>query len=368
VTRPCLGAITLDQRGGGIALVSRLLWRVFQDQWPGDSTLVTLLDDSRPLASLHSSTLTRIRFGMRMAALQASRRCDWTMYSHVSLAKVQTQLPPMTRRPYAVFLHGIEVWRALSATEKRILRGARLRVANSAFTARRVESLHPEVGAIHVCPLAILQPAEAPVRRSIAAPLGPRAVIVVARMSAGERYKGHDELLECWPDVLQRVPDAQLVFVGEGDDAERLGSKASALGIASSVMLTGYVSEAELHGFYETAAVFAMPSRSEGFGLVYLEAMSHRLPCIGALDDAAGEVIVDGETGFLVHQADRGALTDRIVRLLCDGTLRRSMGERGHGRLQAQFTYERFAARLRCVIATVPGVPAAWEREAAHRA
>ena len=368
MTRPCLAAITLDQRGGGIALVSRLLWRVFRDQWPGDSTLVTLLDGSRPLQSLHSSTLTRIQFGMRMAAVQATGRCDWTMYSHFSLAKAQTQLPPMMRRPYAVFIHGIEVWRALSATEKRILREARLRVANSAFTARRVESLHADVGAIHVCPLAILHDPAVPAVRPVAARLGPHAVIVVARMATGERYKGHDQLLECWPGVLQRVPDAQLVFVGEGDDVDRLRSKAAALGIASSVVLTGYVSEAELHGFYDAAAVFAMPSRSEGFGLVYLEAMSHRLPCVGALDDAAGEVITDGETGFLVHQADRGALTDRLVRLLLDDALRQSMGVRGHQRLHAHFTYERFAARLRSLIAPVPGVATAWESGAAHRA
>ena len=367
MSRPCLAAITLDQRGGGIALVSRLLWRVFQEQWPGDSTLVTLLNDAHPLTSLHSSTLTRVQFGMRMASVQATGRCDWIMYSHLSLAKVQAQLPAAARRPYAVFIHGIEVWRDLSAAEKAILRGASLRVANSAFTARRVEGLHADVGAIHICPLAIL-PREGKGRHPQPVPvgIGPRAVIVVARMSAGERYKGHDQLLECWPDVVTRVPDAQLVFVGEGDDVERLRDKAASLGIASAVVLTGYVSEAELHGFYGAAAAFAMPSRSEGFGLVYLEAMSHQLPCIGALDDASGEVIVDGDTGFLVQQADRQALTDRVVRLLSDTALRRSMGARGYHRLHEHFTYERFATRLRSLIDPAAGVSAAWQPGAAH--
>ena len=51
--------------------------------------------------------------------------------------------------------------------------------------------------------------------------------------------------------------------------------------------------------------IFAMPSRNEGFGLVYIEAMSHGVPCIASTEDAAGEVIDDGRTGFLVVPDDR---------------------------------------------------------------
>jgi glycosyltransferase involved in cell wall biosynthesis len=89
-----------------------------------------------------------------------------------------------------------------------------------------------------------------------------------------------------------------------------------------------------------------MPSRREGFGLVYLEAMAHGLPCIGSTHDAAGELIQDGISGFLVDQSDIGLLAERIALLLTDERRRRQMGDRGARRVAEHFTYERFAARL----------------------
>jgi glycosyltransferase involved in cell wall biosynthesis len=82
------------------------------------------------------------------------------------------------------------------------------------------------------------------------------------------------------------------------------------------------VSEATLHALYQRAAAYAMPASAEGFGLVYLEAMSHRLPVIASTADAAREIVVDGETGFLIAPDDRAALANRVVTLLTDESLR----------------------------------------------
>ena len=346
-TAPCLAAITLNANGGGVAAVSRLMWRVFEDRWPGNSCLITLLDDRAAAMSLKSSTATRLRFGAQMARVQSGQQCGWIMYGHFSVAKVQAFVPAGLQRPYAVFIHGVEIWRALSDSEKRVLRGASLRVANSKFTAARVREMHPDIGDVVACPLTI-----PPVPQSGTSPstrqfdLGRRSVLVVARLAANERYKGHDQLLEAWPLIAKQVPDARLVFAGKGDDAARLEAKARDLGLGNAVLFTGFVSDHELHQLYREAAVFAMPSRNEGFGLVYLEAMTRGLPCIGALDDAAGEIILDGTTGFLVRQSDRTALADRVVTLLTDEPLRTAMGGRGRQRALQEFGYERFASNL----------------------
>jgi len=348
MNRPCLAAITLDQMGGGVAAVSRLLWRVFQDRWAGDARLVTLLNGHGSLRTLDSSTATRVRFGAQVATLQISQQVDWVLYAHLSVARVQTFVPPPMRRPYAVFVHGIEAWRPLPPATTAVLQGAALRVANSTFTATRVASMHPGIGPIMPCPLALApeQIARAAATHVNPPDIGKRAVIVVARMSSGERYKGHDELLDVWSGVTSVVPDARLVFVGDGDDVGRLREKAAALGVSASVTFTGFASEPDLIGFYRSAAVFAMPSRSEGFGLVYLEAMAHGLPCVAASNDAAGEVVEDGQTGFLIRQDDRAALTDRLIRLLTDEPLRRQMGGAGVRRVQERFSYERFARTM----------------------
>ena len=83
---------------------------------------------------------------------------------------------------------------------------------------------------------------------------------------------------------------------------------------ANAVVFTGYVERATLSAMYDDAAVFAMPSRGEGFGLVYLEAMAHRRACIGSVHDAAGDEIVEGVTGYLVDQRDTAMLAEQSWR------------------------------------------------------
>jgi phosphatidylinositol alpha-1,6-mannosyltransferase len=286
-------------------------------------------------------------------------QCPWVFYTHLAVARVQQFVPPPVRRPYAIFLHGIEAWRNLPAGMRRVLDGAALRVANSQFTARRVAEAHPGVGPIVVCPLA-LPPESHRVTEATSidlAGIGQHAVILVARMLTAEHYKGHDEVLESWPAVVARVPDAQLVFVGTGDDSDRLRAKAASLGIAGSVVLTGFVSTERLRALYQHAAMCAMPSRGEGFGLVYLEAMSYGLPCIGSMHDAAGEIIDDGVSGLLVDQTDTSSLADAIVHLLQDDGLRRAMGEAGRRRLEREFSYEQFSRRLLSHIEQTLGDP-----------
>jgi phosphatidylinositol alpha-1,6-mannosyltransferase len=360
VTRPCLAAITLDREGGGVATVSRLFRQAFRDRWGEGSSLVTLVDDGKATTSLEASTFARIRFGTRLASRQILGQCPWVFYTHLSVARVQGFVPPPVRQPYGVFLHGVEAWQRLAASQRRVLTGAALRIANSAFTARRVAEAHPRIGPIAHCPLALPPrdrdagdtPADLP-------PMGTHAVVLVARMLASEHYKGHDELLDAWTGVRARVPDARLVFVGDGDDVPRLKGRSAALGIGDSVIFTGFVSESQLHAVYERAAVFAMPSRGEGFGMVYIEAMSHRLPCIGSIHDAAPEIIEDGVTGFLIEQSDIAALTDRIVRLLTDEARRAEMGENGLRRVERRFSYSQFAQTAMSLVESSLGAPAA---------
>ncbi|HYN10672.1 MAG TPA: glycosyltransferase family 4 protein [Vicinamibacterales bacterium] len=348
MTRPCLAAITLDPKGGGVAVVSRLLWRVFSDRWGDQTRLFTLLEDTGLLESLDSSTATRVRFGTALAGGQAFGQCRWVFYSHLSVARVQSFVPAPFRRPYGVFLHGIEAWQPLAPPQRRVLQGAALRVANSHFTADRVLEANPDAGPILVCPLTV-EPEETPhgaTIRDARVPPGTPTVLIVARMLSAERYKGHDALLEAWPVVKAHLPGARLVCVGDGDDAPRLQQKAHELGLGGETLFTGFVSTHDLQDWYANASVFAMPSRGEGFGLVYLEAMSHGLPCIGSVHDAAGEIIDDGVTGHLVNQSDPRELGAVLLGLLTNQERRREMGAAGLHRFQRDFSYEAFSRRV----------------------
>ncbi len=170
-------------------------------------------------------------------------------------------------------------------------------------------------------------------------------------MSSSERYKGHDELLECWSAVLAELPSAQLVIAGQGDDLTRLRSKAESLGIASSVLFLGFVTDGTLAALRERAALFALPSRGEGFGLVYLEAMRAGLACIGGASNAASDVIAHEETGLLVNPQNGRALSSAIVALLRAPERRAAYGAAGKRRFEREFTFERYCERLAPILA-----------------
>ena len=116
--------------------------------------------------------------------------------------------------------------------------------------------------------------------------------------------------------------------------------------MAEAVRFLGRVSDEELSRRYRRAAVFAMPSRQEGFGLVYAEALWHGCPVLGSTTDAASEVIRDGETGVLVPYAEPEATASALAKLLRDPERRQRMGETGKRDARARFGYERFREDL----------------------
>lgn len=350
--RPGLAAITFSPHGGGIAAVSRLVDRVLREHCGAVTRFTLASDESR----FETGFFERAAFGAAIAAAQLTGRCRWMFYTHLNLARVHRLVP--ARRPYVVFLHDVEAWTPLNRPMRDVLASAHLRIANSYYTARRVESANPAAGPVVACPLT-LEPGALDERSGPVGGPPSRDVVIVGRMVGSERYKGHDQLLEAWPLVRAACPDARLICVGEGDDVPRLQEKARECGVADAVVFTGFVDDEQKRAIYSRAALLAMPSRREGFGLVYLEAMAAGLPCVASPHDAAAEVVVDGTTGFLVAQDDRDGLASAIVRLLVDEELRRRMGAAGRARVEREFSYERFSGRLIDLLAgVVPAVAA----------
>lgn len=335
--RRVLAAPILGERGGGIGQVSDLLWSTMQDTWPGRVDLVTLLRNGH----LRPHATDKVRFGVELTGRHLPTPPSWVLFSHLGLARAEGYLPAAMQAPYAVFLHGIEAWKPLGARERDAVRRAALRVANSHFTAREASTANPDIGEIVVCPLALPKGAREPAP-GLSGCSDDLTVLVVGRLAATERYKGHEQLIRAWPHVLARVPSARLVIVGDGDDAPRLTRLAAETNAAGTVRFAGFLTRPELEAEYGRAAMFALPSRREGFGLVYLEAMAHGLACLGSVHDAASEVIDSGQTGVLVDPDDLGSLGRTMADLLESPARRRELGEAGRRRVNTVFRYERF--------------------------
>ncbi len=268
---------------------------------------------------------------------------------HLGPARTLGHLPRRLLPRYTVQLHGIEVWRDLSWDRRRTLANASLLVANSQYTASRLVDYLQAPLDVRVVLLGV-EPARLVGRshtRTLDA-VGEGYVLIVGRVAGHERYKGHDELLEAWPELLRRRPGARLVVAGSGSDLPRLRAKAAELGLDEAVLFTGQVDPATLTELYRRAAVFAMPSLLEGFGLVFVEAMAAGKPCIACAGTAPAEIVVDGETGLLVSASH--ALVDALAALLGGPERARAMGAAGRRRYEAEFTAEAHERRLEPVL------------------
>ena len=336
--------ITREPGHGGIARVSSLLWSVIESRYRGACEQLTLMQDCTGV-----TCKDRLRFTRDVMTRQLFSRCNEMFFDHLGIARLQAIVPRFARRPYGIFLHGIEAWEPLEGSRLKVVRDATLRVANSRYTATRVAAANPEIGSIEVCHLALesrigREPSNVGV--SFLKQIRPDSVLIVGRMSSTERYKGHEQLIQAWPRVQRAIPDAQLIVIGTGDDAPRLQQLTENQGVSRGVLFTGPVTDDVLQAIYDRVALFAMPSRGEGFGIVYLEAMRHGLPCIASTNDAAQEIVLDNETGYLVDQQDIEGIATRVVKLLADPPLRRRLGYNGLQRLEADFSFEAFSSRI----------------------
>jgi phosphatidyl-myo-inositol dimannoside synthase len=172
-----------------------------------------------------------------------------------------------------------------------------------------------------------------------------RFALIVGRLVGESRYKGHDELLELWPKVLDQFPDFNLVIAGDGPYRTYLQEKAAAMGLQDAVHFTGLVSDEELHRLYRDCEFFVMPSTGEGFGLVYLEAMRARKACIGA-PGAAASVIEDGRTGIIADPRCKDELLGALLALVGQPLRTLQMGNAGYERFVSHFTADRFGKTL----------------------
>jgi glycosyltransferase involved in cell wall biosynthesis len=157
--------------------------------------------------------------------------------------------------------------------------------------------------------------------------------------------KGQDVLLRAAPQILQRIPNAVFLIVGDVykknvKARERLEHLADHLGIRERVVFTGF--REDIRAVMELLDVFVLPARlPEGFGIVQIEAMFQSKPVVATNIGGSLDAVVPGETGFLVPPDDPSALAARIVELLENPALRETMGRKGRQRVLDRFTIER---------------------------
>jgi phosphatidyl-myo-inositol dimannoside synthase len=144
-----------------------------------------------------------------------------------------------------------------------------------------------------------------------------------------------------------------LVLVGDGDDRLRLEQLARDVQVDGHARFLSAVTSEQLAACYANCDVFALPSRGEGFGMVFLEAMAYGKPVIGGAYAGIPDIIEDGKTGLLVPHGNVDRLAQAIEFILADYGRAAVMGSRGRQRVVSAFSFARFKANLEGVLGDV---------------
>jgi glycosyltransferase involved in cell wall biosynthesis len=180
------------------------------------------------------------------------------------------------------------------------------------------------------------------------------------------RWKGHHDLVAAVARLCVELPEVRLLIVGEDDPRanpgggsyrEELVRNIRELGIERNVIFTGF--RTDVPRLMASSDVFCQPSAEEPFGMVYLEAMAMGRPVVAYASGGASEVVMDGETGFVVERGDIAALSSALLRLLRNPRLRRQFGDAGRRRVETAFRPEQSAATMLEVYRALsgPGLP-----------
>jgi len=158
------------------------------------------------------------------------------------------------------------------------------------------------------------------IREEAGIPAGAFVYLTVGRLSP---QKGQPVLLRAFKEVAAAIPDAYLVFVGEGPQATAHETLATELGIRDRVCFLG--SRDDVGACLEMADAFVFPSLFEGMGSAPIEAMFKGLPCIATRIEPILELIADDETGLLVAPGSEAELASAMMKLYRDPDLRRRL-------------------------------------------
>ncbi|MFD2161014.1 glycosyltransferase family 4 protein [Paradesertivirga mongoliensis] len=319
---------------GGIEKVCRVLTRALYDL--SEKSLIepkafSMYDkssdrDAKYILRTQFKGFNGSRILYSLAAIREGIRSDTVILSHINLlflALVIKRLSAKTR--VILFVHGIEVWRDLKSWKADFLRKDCDEIwAVSDYTSKEIQKRHSipsqRIKVIHNCldpfleiPVDFNKPADLIRRYNLN--IKDKVLFTLTRLTSSELYKGYDQVIAIIPRLLTLYPTLKYLIAGKADTEER--SRLSKLikdrGLERHVVLLGFVPEEELSEHFLLSDVFVMPSRKEGFGIVFIEAAACGCKTIAGNQDGSVDALMNGRLGTLISPTDTEAIFQAIV-------------------------------------------------------
>lgn len=320
---------------GGIQVYSAFLIEALQRLYPEAEYDVFLKHDRQcqkrsylPQTCFHTAGGAPLPIRTPLFAAQLLTRGSWhqpdlVIATHLNFTVAAYWLKRLAGVPYWAIAHGVEAWNIQKPALQTALRHADRILAVSNYTRDRLlkeQNLDPTK-------VLLLPNTFDPSRFKIASKphyllerhgLKPEqpVILTVNRLASQESYRGYDKILEALPQIRQAIPNVRYIIAGKGDDRPRLEQEIQQRQLHECVTLAGFVPDSELGDYYNLCDLFALPSKLEGFGIVYLEALACGKPTLGGDRDGAIDALCRGELGALVDPDDTDAIAQTLVQIL----------------------------------------------------
>jgi glycosyltransferase involved in cell wall biosynthesis len=321
---------------GGIQTYSAFFLQAIQNIYPDANYDVFIKHDKKPAPDFTTVAPTKFHFAgaiplkLRTPIFAAQligwgllQRPNLVIATHINFTIAAYWLKKLIGIPYFTIAHGIEAWDIKNPALQKALHHAELILAVSSYTRDRlIEEQNFDCNKVVILPntfdakkFQIAPKPEYLLKQYGLKPQQP-VILTVARLSEGERYKGYDKIINALPKIRQTIPDVHYVMVGKGNDTTRIKQLIAELDLQNCVTLAGFVPDDQLCDYYNFCDLFAMPSKKEGFGIVYLEALACGKPVLGGNQDGAVDALCHGKLGALVNPDDIEEITHTIVQIL----------------------------------------------------
>lgn len=322
---------------GGIQVYSAFFIQALERILPDSDRHVFLKNDAKSTDDLQFNPDTKFQFAGQwkhswlhtpvfafqvfLAALQ--ERPDLIICGHINFSPLALQIFNLLKIPYWVIVHGIDAWDIKEASKISALKAAEKILSVSEYTSNHIlidqenslENIHILSNTFNASQF-IIQSKPQYLLDRYQLDKNQHIILTVARLAGGDRYKGYDQIIQSLPIIRQQIPNIHYLLVGKGDDRDRVEAIIDSTNVRDCVTLTGFVSDEELGDHYNLCDVFAMPSKGEGFGIVYLEALACGKPTIGGNQDGAIDALCHGKLGALVDPDDIQKLAETIISIL----------------------------------------------------
>ncbi len=293
------------------------------------------LDTARPKDRFNSEAISfsfsgnipsfwrTFHFALNLIAGALRTRPHLVVCGHLNFAPVAFWIHRLTGLPYWILIYGVDAWDVRDRWKQKALHSAEKIISIGGYTSERVvneQNLDPQRIALLPVTFNASRFQIAPKPQHLLNRYGLTAeqplILTVCRLDSSDRYKGYDQILQALPEIQRHIPQIHYVLVGKGSDRPRIEQLVAKLNLQQAVTLTGFIVDDELCDHYNMCDVFAMPSKGEGFGIVYLESLACGKPTVGGNQDGAIDALCHGELGALVDPDDAEALAQTLIQIL----------------------------------------------------